>query len=85
MIGSKSKALSKVQFLDDFGESELNEDIIDAAEEYLVSVLKWKDTSYKTFDEYIYYQYVKCSTTWLTKTTRPHIMHFRRLGLSYTE
>ena len=54
-LGTKSKALSKVQLLDDFGECELNEDIIDTAEEYLVSVLKGKN-------EFRYYQYVKCST-----------------------
>ena len=36
--------------------------MINATEEYLISVLKRKDVSFKTFDEYIYHQYVTCNT-----------------------
>ena len=41
-VGRKGKALPGVHLLDAFGECELNENIIKAAEEYLVSVPKGK-------------------------------------------
>ena len=55
-VGTKNKALIKEQLLDDFGDCELNEDIIGNAEEYLITILKGKDIQLKTFDEYRYYQ-----------------------------
>ena len=38
------------------------DNLIDAIEEYLMSVLTGKDVSFKTFDEYRYHQYVTCNT-----------------------
>ena len=62
-LGTKSNALHKVDFLDSFGESdEIDNDLINATEEYLMSVLKGKNVSFKTFDEYRYHQYVSCNT-----------------------
>ena len=62
-LGTNSDALHKVDFLDSFGESDVIEnDLINATEEYLISVLKGKDVSFKTFDEYRYHQYVTCNT-----------------------
>ena len=39
------------------------DNLIDAIEEYLMSVLTGKDVSFKTFDEYRYHQYVTSKNT----------------------
>ena len=62
VIGSANFEQKRKPLLDNFGDFELNEDIIGAAEEYLISVLKGKETSLKIFAEYMYYQFVKCGT-----------------------
>ena len=60
-LGTKSIALYKVDLMDSFRESEvIDNDLINATAEYLMSVLKGKDVSFKTFDEYIYHQHVTC-------------------------
>ena len=62
-LGTKSNALHKVDLLNSFGENDvIDNDLINATEEYLMSVLKGKDVSIKTFDEYIYHQYVTYNT-----------------------
>ena len=62
-LGTKSNALHKVDLLDSFGESDVTDnDLINATEEHLMSVLKRKEVSFKTFDEYGYHQYVTCNT-----------------------
>ena len=61
-LGSKSNALHTFNLLDSFGESDvIGNDLINATEEYLMSVMRGKDVSFKTFDEYRYHQYVTCS------------------------
>ena len=62
-LGTQSNALHKVDLQDSFGESDvIDNDMINATEEYLLPVLKGKDLSFRTFDEYIYHQYVTCNT-----------------------
>ena len=61
-VGSKTKAMVKLDLLNEFGEADLTEESFIAAEEYLVSVLKGKNTIYKTFDEYRYFQHVRNRT-----------------------
>ena len=62
-LGTKSNALHKVDLLNSFGENDvIDNDLINATEEYLMSVLTRKDVSFKTFDEYIYHQYVTYNT-----------------------
>ena len=52
-----------MELLDRFWESEtIDEGTIDAAEEYLLSVLKAKYITFKTFDDYRYHQHIKCNT-----------------------
>ena len=63
-LGTKSNVLHKVDLLDSFEESDMIEnDLINATEAYFTSVLKGKDVSFKTFDEYRYHQHVTCNTT----------------------
>ena len=62
-LGTNSNALHKVDLLDSFGESDvIDNDLINATEEYLMSLQKGKSIYFKTFDEYIYHQYVTCNT-----------------------
>ena len=63
-LGTKSNALHKVDLLDSFrGSDVIDNDLINATEEYLMSVLKGKNVSFKTYDEYVYHQYVMCNTS----------------------
>ena len=53
-LGTKSNTLHKVDLLDSFGESKVTNNEL-FANEYVMSVLKGKDISLKTFDECRYH------------------------------
>ena len=60
-LGCKSKVLDEMNLLNEFGEGNLTEEILDKAEEYLCSVLKGKEV-FKTFDDYRHHQLTKLCT-----------------------
>ena len=57
-LGCKSKALDKMNLLNEFDEGNLTEELLDKAEEYLCSVPKGKEV-FKTFDDYRHHQFSK--------------------------